>query len=221
MDNMDNKDYRYDMVLDIMEHPEKYTSTHLKEILSDPETREIYNLLCKTDSAIESDKDVDVDAEWERFAKAHNVRKRWPFIRRGSRAASIAIIVCTSLAAIAAGIAITVAVYKGNDSKPAVETTSNSNTVSTVIPEEGLAEPQDSIKAVTDPLMFEDSSLEDIMKAISATYGVDVTFNNKEAAGLHLYYRLDPSLTLDEVISQLNTFKQINIRLNGTTLTID
>ncbi|MDE7347658.1 MAG: DUF4974 domain-containing protein [Muribaculaceae bacterium] len=217
---MDNKDYIYDIVLDIIKHPGKYTSTQLEEVLSDPETRDIYNLLCKTDSAIESDKTVDVDAEWERFAKAHNMTKRRPFIWRGSRAASIAIIICTSLVAIAAGIAITVAV-KGNDSKPAVETTSNSNTVSTVIPEEGLPEPQDSLMAVTEPVMFEDSSLEDIMKAISATYGVDVTFNSKEVASLHLYYRLDPTLTIDEVISQLNTFEQINIHRNGYTLTID
>ena len=220
MDNMDNKDYRYDMVLDIMEHPGKYTSTQLKEILSDPETREIYDLLCKTDSAIESDKTVNVDAEWEKFAQEHKIRKRRPFVWRGSRAASIAIIICTSLVAIAAGIAITVAV-KRNDSKPAVETTSNSNTVSTVSLEEGLVEPQDTLMAVTEPVMFEDDSLEDIMKAISATYGVDVTFNNKEAASLHLYYRLDPTLTIDEVISQLNTFEQINIHRNSNTLTID
>ena len=59
------------------------------------------------------------------------------------------------------------------------------------------------------------------MKAISATYGVDVTFNSKEAAALHLYYRLDPSLPLDEVISQLNTFEQLNIRRHGDTLTLD
>ena len=217
---MDNKDYRYDIVLDIMEHPGKYTSTQLEEILSDPETRDIYNLLCKTDSVIESDKTVDVDAEWERFTKTHKVRKRWPFIQRGSRAASIAIIICTSLVAIAAGIAITVAV-KGNDSKPTVETTSNSNTVSNVSLEKGLVKPQDTLMAVTEPVMFEDDSLEDIMKVISATYGVGFTFNNKEAASLHLYYRLDPSLTLDEVISQLNTFKQINIHRNSNTLTID
>lgn len=217
---MDNKDYRYDIVLDIMEHPEKYTSTQLKEILSDQETRDIYNLLCKTDSAIESDKTVDVDAEWKRFARTHTVRKRWPFIQRGSRAASIAIIVCTSLAAIAAGIAITVAV-KNHVQKPAVEDTSNSNSIPAAIKEESVTEDKDSLTAVTGPVMFEDDSLEDIMKAISATYGVDFTFNNKEAASLHLYYRLDPSLTIDEVISQLNTFEQINIRLNGNTLTVD
>ena len=84
-----------------------------------------------------------------------------------------------------------------------------------------MTESQDSLFAVTEPVMFEDGSLEEIMKAISTTYGVQFTFNNVEAAALHLYYRLDPSLPLDEVISQLNTFEQINIRLNGDTLTID
>ena len=218
---MDNKDYRYDIVLDIIEHPDKYTSAQLEKMLSDPETREIYNLLCKSESAIESDKkDVDIDAEWEKFSQEHKVRKRLSFVWRGNRAASIAIIICTSIVAIAAGITITVAV-KGNDSKPSVETTSNSNTVSNVSPKKGLPEPQDSLMAVTKPVMFEDSSLEDIMKVISATYGVDFTFNNKEAASLHLYYRLDPSLTINEVISQLNTFEQINIHRNGNTLTID
>lgn len=62
---------------------------------------------------------------------------------------------------------------------------------------------------------------EDIMKAVSANYGVDVVFNNKEAATLHLYYRLDPSLTIDEVISQLNTFEQIDIKRQGEMLTIN
>ncbi|MDE6481005.1 MAG: DUF4974 domain-containing protein [Muribaculaceae bacterium] len=217
---MDNKDYRYDIVLDIIEHPDKYTSAQLNEILSDPETHEIYNLLCKTDSAIESDKTVDVDAEWEKFAQEHKIRKRRPFVWRGSRAASIAIIVCTSIVAIAAGITITVAV-KDRSPKPTVEATSNANPTSTAIPDGSVQESKDSISIATEPVMFEDDAFEDIMKAISATYGVDITFNNKEAASLHLYYRLDPSLTIDEVISQLNTFEQINIRHNGNTLTID
>ena len=51
---------KYELVLDIVEHPEKYTSEQLAEIMSDPETREIYNLLCKTDSAIEANEEVDI-----------------------------------------------------------------------------------------------------------------------------------------------------------------
>lgn len=38
---------KYDIVLDLIEHPAEYTPEKIEEMLSDPETREIYNLLCK------------------------------------------------------------------------------------------------------------------------------------------------------------------------------
>ncbi|MDE6122467.1 MAG: DUF4974 domain-containing protein, partial [Duncaniella dubosii] len=60
-----------------------------------------------------------------------------------------------------------------------------------------------------------------IMKEVADTYGVEVRFNNKEAASLRLYYKLDPSLTLDDVVGQLNTFEQIRIRQTGNILNID
>lgn len=79
----------------------------------------------------------------------------------------------------------------------------------------------DTVSALTAPVMFEDEPLEAIMNTVARAYGVEVRFNNDKAASLHLYYKLDPSLPLDEVVSQLNTFEQINIRRNGNTLTID
>ena len=51
---------RYELVLEIIEHPEKYSADRLSEIFSDPETKKIYNLLCKTDSAIEAAKEMVV-----------------------------------------------------------------------------------------------------------------------------------------------------------------
>ena len=65
---------KYDLVLDIIEHPEKYKSDRLTEIMSDPETAEIYKLLCKTDSAVEAHKEIDVDAEWKRFSATRATR---------------------------------------------------------------------------------------------------------------------------------------------------
>ena len=49
---------------------------------------------------------------------------------------------------------------------------------------------------------------------------IDKKFYNKDAASLHLYYKFDPSLQLNEVVEQLNTFEQINIKKNDNTLTI-
>ena len=55
---------KYGIVLDLIEHPDKYTPQQIEILLSDSETRAIYNLLCKTQSSLKSyENDVDVDDE--------------------------------------------------------------------------------------------------------------------------------------------------------------
>lgn len=210
---------KYDLVLDIIEHPEKYSSEQLAEIMSEPETREIYNLLCKTESAIKDSEEPDVNTEWEKFSNSRQVHSRRVFSWLGSRAASIAAIVGTSIAAVAAGIAVTVAVidYKPEpiaentaDTPPAIAESSDT-----------ITNKCDTVNESLTPVMFEDTPLEVIMKEVAKAYSVEVKFEDANVASLHLYYKFNPSLTLNEVIEQLNTFEQINIRRNGNTLTID
>ncbi len=210
---------KYELVLDIVKHPEKYTSEQLAEIMSDSETREIYNLLCKADSAIEADKDIDVDTEWEDFSEKYPTHSRRTFFLFGSRAASIAAIVGTSIVAVATGIAVTVAVID-HKPEPIAENVTNAPSV-VAVSTDTLTAKSDSVKLSLTPIMFENESLEKIMKEVADAYGVEVKFNNKNAALLHLYYKFDPSLPLNEVVEQLNTFEQIDIKQNGNALTID
>lgn len=208
-----------DLVLDIIEHPEKYSSEQLTEIMSEPETREIYNLLCKTESAIKGSEEPDISDEWEKFSKARFVHSRRIFSWYGNRAASMAAIVGTSVVAVAAGVAVTVSVIAHNP-EPIAENEAvapsdvavSTDTITTKI---------DTVNVCLTPVMFENESLEKIMKEIAQAYGIEVKFNDANVASLHLYYRFDPSLTLNEVIKQLNTFEQIKIRRNGNTVTID
>lgn len=210
---------KYDLVFDMIEHPENYTSEQLAELLAEPETREIYNLLCKTDSAIEASRGIDVDAEWECFAQKRGRRPRLSYLGRGSRAASIAAIVGSSVVAVAAGIAVTVAVVTHKLEPVAKEAT----IVSTAMPAttEDIITPADTVRSLSEPMMFENEPLEAIVKEVAAAYGVEVKFNNREVASLHLYYKLDTSLPLKEVVEQLNTFEQINIKQDGNILNID
>ena len=201
---------KYELVLGIVEHPEKYTSEQLAEIMSDPETKEIYNQLCKVDSAIEADKEIDVDAEWEDFSEKHSVRCRRTFLWAGSRAASIAAIVCTSVVAVAAGIAVTVAVI---DHKPGQIAESVAVAPSAIeVPADTITAKSDTARVSRMPVIFENEPLEKI---------IEVKFSNADAASLHLYYKFEPSLPLNEVVEQLNTFEQIDIKQNGNILTID
>lgn len=211
---------RHELVFDMLDHPEHYTSDQIAELLSDPETREIYNLLCKTESAVATHKNngQDLEAEWNRFKAANRGRSRLPFRWMGNRAASIAAIICTSIVAVAAGIAVSLEVME-RQSKP-IPTEKLSVPVSSAVSEQSIAQ-TDTIRQTVTPKMFEDESLELIMKTIGETYRVEIQFENKDAALLHLYYKLDPTLSLDEVISQLNTFEQINIRRDQSIIVIE
>lgn len=219
---MNKQEQDCELVVDIIEHPENYTSEQLAKIMSDPNTRELYRLICLTDSTIEANKmNINVDAEWMEFTRKHLITPHRRFLLFGSRAASIATIVFTSIVAVAAGVAVTISVMN-HPAEPPVET--NSDNIITMA-YNGSSDTSttrvDSVKAIPTSVMFENAPLKAIMEVIVTIYGVDVRFNNREAAALHLYYKLESTLPLDEIVGQLNTFEQINIKHNDNTLTID
>lgn len=213
---------KYELVLDIIEHPDNYTSRELAEIMADPETREIYDLLCKVDSAVEINKEIDIDKEWSDFSRKAGFRRRH-FFMRGSRAASIIAIICTSIVAMAVGVAVTVAVTDHKAEKPSTTKVERVSSLTESSPADSTpgTEPTDTGSSHLSPILFEDAPLSVIMERICDNYGVEFKFGNEEVAGLHLYYKFDPSLELEEVVSQLNTFESINITKEDNLLTID
>ncbi|MDE7412275.1 MAG: DUF4974 domain-containing protein [Muribaculaceae bacterium] len=216
---------KYELVLDIIDHPDNYTEQELSEIMSDKETKELYDLLCKVDSSVSASVDVDVDKEWNDFKNKTGFRRRVMFFR-GNRAASIIAVICTSIVAMAVGIAVTVAVKDHH-----VEKTSSINisekkdsSAASEVANDSIAptvEITESPETKSSPVLFEDAVLSEIMERIRTDYGVEVKFGNEDVAALHLYYKYDPSLDLDEIISQLNTFESINITRDENLLTID
>lgn len=217
---------KYDIVLDLVGHPDKYTSERIEEILSDNESKEIYNLLCKTGSAFTSRVDeedmVDVESAWEQFSRNPTKRESC-FLWGGSRAASIAAVVLTSLAAVAIGV--TMAVKSFGPKPHTVEVSSQSYDVSAASAPNSIILDSvaivDDIAALRGTILFEDAPLEEILSRIEGIHGVTVEYKNPETAQLHLYYKLDPELPLKETVEQLNTFEQIDIRINGNKIVVD
>lgn len=211
---------KYDLVFDIIEHPDRYTAEQLTEIMSDPETKEIYTLLCKTDSAAEAHKKrVDVDAEWHTFSERH-LRSRRPrfMLFSGNRAASIATFTLTSLAAVAIGIAVNFSLT-GRRDNTAIHDIYPATAATTSLIHDSVTAEADSL--ATGAILFDDTTLGDIMEAICRIYNVEVKFGNKDAAALRLYFKLNPEHSLDETVARLNTFERINITVNGSTLNVD
>lgn len=224
---------KYDLVFDIIGHPEHFSQEQLKELLADKETREIYNLLCKTSSAVNRECDSpDVDAEWEAFKEkrltgesnesAKPARLRVLTSWLSSRAASTAIVIGLSITSIAA-IGIGIKMMADRQQTAAKEAVADVKPRATQAAAEG-----DTIQTATrqklapaEPIVFENATLETIMTAVGEYYGVNIRYTNAEAKSLRLYFRLDASLPLAEVMEQLNTFDRIDITLKDNTLTVN
>lgn len=214
---------KYDIVLDLIEHPAKYTPERIAEILSDPEAGEIYNLLCKTDSTLAStDAYVDVDAEWQKFSQLHK-KPKFQFLWSGRRAASIAAIAITSLAAVAIGITVAVKTFEPKPQPIEVSAEASVErpaTMSETIGKDSTLMTEE-VAVLNTTVVFEDTSLDEILSRVAEVHGATVEYKRPETAQLHLYYKFDPTIPLNETVEQLNTFEQINIRISGKKITVD
>lgn len=214
---------KYDIVLDLIKHPAKYAPERIAEILSNPETREIYNLLCKTSSTFASkDVEVDVDAEWQEFSTIHKKPKS-RFLWSGSRAASITAIAFTSLAAIACSIMVAVKTFEQKIQPNEVAATSDTvSELSTSQPiSKDSTEVIEEVALPSNPVLFVDASLEEILSRIAEVHAAIVEYKNPETAQLHLYYKFDANISLKETVEQLNSFEQINIRIDGKKIIVN
>ena len=218
----------FDMLLNLIEHPEKYSQDEVLEILSNPEMKGIYETLCKTSSALNSNDRISVefiDMEWQRLSTEYSVepKHRRSFVRRllpSSRIASLAVIILTSVVALAVGIVVTVSVEDKKTEVTNVEMPIEQTNKSIAFSDTAIASPKD-LKVEEAPIIFENTSFEEILKAISDYYNVTVEFKNQEIAGMHLFYKFDTRQPLDDIIEQLNTFDRIDIRKEGNILIVE
>ncbi len=213
---------KYDVVLDIIGHPENYSDDDLKTLLADAETRELYNLLCETASCVKMSETLtpdDVDEEWKKFESKH-YGHRFKFMWLSGRAAMIAVVILTSLVAVAVGIVVRFAVSdKTTDVTMArAETVSNNATTACVTDTVKTAL---TLSVPAEPLVFEDATLSEIVAAIAKAYNVTAYYKDATVKDLHLYYRFDAGKSLSEIVEQLNTFEQINIVVDGDKLIVE
>ncbi len=57
---------KIDRLFDAVEHPERYSSVEIKEMLKDPEVKEVFDLLDKTKSSLQAVEIPDIEDEWKK-----------------------------------------------------------------------------------------------------------------------------------------------------------
>lgn len=207
-----------DRLLDALEHPENYSDAEIEQLLTDPKTREVYDMLHKAADVSAPVPEINVDDEWRSFEAKQPKRRplifRWLSFVALRNAAAVVIALVGTLAVVAATIGVT---HYFIADKELAQTEQ-------IEPANANVAPTDTIPSETTPLpetiVFKGENLEKILADIAEYYGATVKFNQDAAKSLKLYFEWDHSLPLNEVVEQLNNFEQINITLTDKVLTV-
>lgn len=217
---------KYYRLFDAIEHPGDFSDNEIESLLADPELKEAYRLIAASRSALAPQPEPDIDSEWQSFAARHigsdkGSGRRHIFRLPGRRNAAAIIIITVSVAAVAAGIGLRIASER-NDSRAddiaavADNRADDAAASMTLVPDTVAASDSTSRALV----IFKNESLSDILDSVARRYGAEVVFDNADKRRLRLYYNWNPALGLEETVTQLNSFEQIDMTLAGNTITV-
>lgn len=205
-----------DLLLQMMEQPQRYKADEWQEILADDECRELYTLMSKTQSAIDAahaeDEVTDdtIDAEWQRLISEKQEVKSEKSSLLKFAAMFMGILMLSGIAYAAIHI-----VNHNNAPKAQDEVITSSQSLTT---SSQFVEP-DSI-AMLQPKLYDNVPLGDIFEELSDYYQVKVVYQNEDAPRLRLFYQWKPEYTLEKVVEMLNNFDWIQIQIEKDTLFI-
>ena len=215
-----------ELLFRMMEQPEKYDEGQWREILSDKECHELYTMMAAARSAVEAERydqradDTTVQQEWERFVAKH------PHAGNSSRPIWRRVAAVAAVIVIAASIVVAAVHTRGFGLLPQRQSSDDSTQqtpVTATSVTSDVTENQEVIPTLTDneAHLYDDISLEQIIDDMTAKYNIqEVEWRSEEAKSLRLYYRWEPSYSIDKVVDMLNSFQAFTIQRTGNKLII-
>ena len=221
---------KFEKILDIIDHQEKYSDEEIREILQDEECRKLYQTMMEVDSALESPSPIiNVDEEWEKFSQEHHLQEEsHPIVQEAAShpitswrklAASIAGFVLISGIAFAA-----IHTYIKRSQEPTQVTADThpeaikSDSVKQVAAQDSLTHPKPEKPAIHKT--FENVAFEQMISEIASYYDLQVKFENNEDKTLRLYYEWNSHSSIENIVKELNQFENVNIELQQNELIV-
>ena len=212
---------KFEKILDIIDHQEKYSDEEIREILQDEECRKLYQTMMEVDSALESPSPIiNVDEEWEKFSQEHHLQEvSHPITSWHKLAASIAGFVLISDIAFAA-----IHTYIKRSQEPTQVTADThpevikSDSAKQVAAKDSLTHPKPEKPAIHKT--FENVAFEQMISEIASYYDLQVKFENNEDKTLRLYYEWNSHSSIENIVKELNQFENVNIELQQNELIV-
>ena len=226
---------KWDMLLDLLEHPEKYSETQKDELLGDEEVNELYQQLIETRQSLdfgklkEEMKMPSIDAEWEKLkdetkqnAETQQTAKQLPLWSPMRKVAAVAAVLVVSGITFAA-IHLVTRSHQASDKHNTELVASRKDSIQQVsAPQKSnIEEKTDSASLAQLPLVYENAELQNILTPIAGHFHLQVTYQNESARHIRLFLQLEKNMSLDDIIELMNHFEKVNIRHEGQTLIVE
>ena len=237
---------KWDMLLDLLEHPEKYSETQKDELLGDEEVNELYQQLIETRQSLdfaklkEEMKMPSIDAEWEKLkeeqqkddmkqedemsqnAEIQQTAKLFPLWSPMRKVAAVAAVLVVSGITFAA-IHLVTRSHQASDKNNTELVASRKDSIQQVsAPQKSnIEEKTDSASLAQLPLVYENAELQNILTPIAGHFHLQVTYQNESARHIRLFLQLEKNMSLDDIIELMNHFEKVNIRHEGQTLIVE
>lgn len=232
---------KWDMLLDLLEHPEKYSETQKDELLGDEEVNELYQQLVETRQSLDFAKSKEkmkmpsIDAEWEKLkekkqlkeetkqnAETQQTTKLFPLWSPMRKVAAVAAVLVVSGITFAA-IHLVTRSHQPSDKNNTELVASRKDSIQQVsAPQKSnIEEKTDSASLAQLPLVYENAELQNILTPIAEHFHLQVTYQNESARHIRLFLQLEKNMSLDDIIELMNHFEKVNIRHEGQTLIVE
>lgn len=237
---------KWDLLLDLLEHPEKYSETQKNELLGDEEVNELYQQLVETRQSLDFAKSKEemkmpsIDAEWEKLkdemklkekqqkeemsqdAETQQTAKSFPLWSPMRKVAAVAAVLVVSGITFAA-IHLVTRSHQPSDKNNTELVASQKDSIQQVsAPQKSnIEEKTDSASLAQLPLVYENAELQNILTPIAGHFHLQVTYQNESARHIRLFLQLEKNMSLDDIIELMNHFEKVNIRHEGQTLIVE
>lgn len=222
---------KFEKILDIIDHQEKYSDEEIREILQDEECRKLYQTMMEVDSALDPPSPIiNVDEEWEKFSQEHQLQEE-ATQNAAQEAASHPITSWRKLAASIAGFVLISGIafaaihtyIKRSQEPPQVTADTHpevikSDSAKQVAAKDSLTHPKPEKPAIHKT--FENVAFEQMISEIASYYDLQVKFENNEDKTLRLYYEWNSHSSIENIVKELNQFENVDIELQQNELIV-
>lgn len=232
---------KWDMLLDLLEHPEKYSETQKDELLGDEEVNELYQQLVETRQSLDFAKSKEkmkmpsIDAEWEKLkeekqqkeemsqnAETQQIAKLFSLWSPMRKVAAVAAVLVVSGITFAAIHLVTRSHQPSDNSNTELVSSRKDSIQQVSAPQKSnIEEKTDSASLAQLPLVYENAELQNILTPIAGHFHLQVTYQNESARHIRLFLQLEKNMSLDDIIELMNHFEKVNIRHEGQTLIVE